>query len=113
MAVRLTVPYIKKLTPPDEGQRFIYDSERQGLALRISANGDISWVLNYSVNGRKRRATIGRWPEWTIEAARDEAADLRRDVRDGLDPLNAPKQQGAQFTMNDLANNYVEVHAAK
>ena len=32
--------------------------------------------------------TIGRWPEWTTVAAREWAKDLRREIDEGVDPLN-------------------------
>ena len=114
MAVRLSTQYLKKLVPPDRGQTVIYDAEREGLAIRITANHVISWVWHYkSTDGRKRRYTIGRWPEWTVEAARDEATDLRRDLRDGIDPQDQPKHEGEFFTVNDLADAYLEQHAQK
>jgi hypothetical protein len=33
--------------------------------------------------------TIGRWPEWSVTAARERAKELRRMIDAGLDPLAA------------------------
>jgi len=33
--------------------------------------------------------TIGRWPEWSMTAARERAKELRRAIDKGQDPLAA------------------------
>jgi integrase len=37
--------------------------------------------------GRRRDMGLGNYPEVTLKEAREKAADLRRQVRDGLDPV--------------------------
>jgi hypothetical protein len=31
--------------------------------------------------------TFGRWPEWSVSAARERAKELRREIDAGADPL--------------------------
>lgn len=43
-------------------------------------------------NGQRRDLGLGPYPEVTLAEARDRAAELRRQVRDGLDPLLEKKK---------------------
>ena len=61
----------------------------RGFLLRVTPNGARSWCLNYRLkdSGRERRITIGDVAAWPISEARKRAAELRRDVDAGGDPL--------------------------
>src|SRR5689334_11887843 len=93
---RITEKTIKGLKPPSTGNEITYDDELAGFGARITANGVISFVLNYRVHGRERRFTIGRFPEYSATAARDEALTLRKQIREGKDPLEAKQQAYAE-----------------
>ncbi len=56
----------------------IFDTEVRGFSLRVLSSGNRCFVLDYRYAGRQRRMTIGRWPEWTVTAARERAKELRR-----------------------------------
>jgi hypothetical protein len=77
----LTDAAIKRLLPPEAGNRIHYD-DPPGFGIRITAAGVRSFVFNYRVrgSGRERRITIGRFPVWSVGAARTEATRLRRLV---------------------------------
>ena len=78
---KLTDAIIRKLEPPASGSRLKYDTERRGLAIRVTAAGARAFVFNYrNRGGQERRKTIGPFPEWSVSAARDEADELRRQV---------------------------------
>jgi hypothetical protein len=107
MAEKLSEKMIKGLTPPEQGNRILYDSLIPGFGIRITARGVISFVLNYYIQGRERRITIGRHPEWSVIAARDRALELRKKVNDGLDPMEQRTQERLQPTMVDLCADYL------
>ena len=48
----------------------IFDTEVLGLSICIYPSGSRSFMFDYRVVGRQRRFTIGRWPEWSVTAAR-------------------------------------------
>lgn len=50
--------------------------------------------------------TIGRYPAWSVAAAREEAKALRRRVDGGDDPLEARLQDRAEATLADLWASY-------
>jgi integrase len=93
MGVKLTEKLIQKLAPPAGGSAIVWDVECRGLGLRTTAACVKSFVLNYrNATGVERRLTIGRFGDWTVAAARDEAKALKRRIDRGEDPLRAEKE---------------------
>jgi integrase len=89
-----------------------------GLAVRVTAAGARSWVLGYRAKGIERRFTIGSIEGWPAEKAwegdpdRDPpvrgAAELRRVVDAGEDPLLEREAARRAPTVDDLAKRYRE-----
>ena len=70
----------------------IFDTEVIGFAARVQASGARTFTIDYRHAGRQRRMTIGRWPEWSVTAARERAKELRRAIeRDELSLHYQPK----------------------
>jgi integrase len=107
MAAKLTDAFIKSLAPPPSGNKIHYDTDVRGFGVRITANGSISYILNYRTElGRERRITIGSYPAWKTVAARAEASELKRRVDRGEDPLGELQGRRAAPTVNDLCDRY-------
>jgi integrase len=114
---RLTDRSIRALPVPVASAVIKYDADLPGFGIRTTAKGVRSFVLNYVVNGRERRMTIGRFPTWSATAAREEARELRRKIDAKIDPL---EEQAAQArvaeaarvapTMRDLFDRYAAEH---
>src|SRR5690606_16625817 len=68
------------------------------------------FALDYRAKGRQRRFTIGRWPEWTVTAAREQAKALRRVIDDGGDPLGEREAGMTAPRIPDLIDRYIETH---
>ena len=66
----------------------VFDECVRGFSLRVFPSGSRLFNLDYRAKGRQRRFTIGRWPEWTVTAAREQAKALRRIIDEGGDPLS-------------------------
>src|SRR3954469_18011989 len=114
---RLTDRTIRALPVSVTGAVITYDADLPGFGIRITAKGVRSFVLNYVVNGRERRMTIGRFPTWSATAAREEARGLRRKVDAKVDPrdehaamLDAAETLRAAPTMRDLFVRYATEH---
>ena len=107
----IDLPTVKKLTPPEHGNRVVWDNEIPGFGVRITSAGVKSFVLSYRIHGRKRRYTIGRYPELTTTAARDEAIELRQKIRKGQDPFEEKHRSDVEPTVYELAKQYLERHA--
>jgi hypothetical protein len=113
MKQRLLDKLVKDLPSPAKGNRVIYDNEIPGFGIRVTKAGAKSFVLNYHVKGQERRHTIGRYPAWSVVAAREEARLLRRAVDKGDDPLRAKQNDRSAPTVRDLWLECEKVHLPK
>lgn len=114
MAQKLTDGVVKRLLLPAEGNRIEYDSEVKGFGCRVTAGGARSFVLNYRTRaGRERRFTIGQFPAWKVAAARQEAAELKKLVDRGGDPLASIAAERAAPTVDDMCTRYAQEHLPK
>ena len=107
----ITQNVIRSLKPPTQGNTVIWDDEVVGFGVRITAGGSIAFVLRYVVNGRERRFTIGKHPDLSPTAAREEAIRRRGDISRGIDPLANREADRSAPTMADLCERYIERHA--
>lgn len=59
-----------------------------GLILVVNASGTRSWLARVrDPNGKRRDIGLGSYPDVSLKEARDRVAELRRQARDGLDPV--------------------------
>ena len=58
-----------------------------GLYLRVRADGSKSWAFRYTLAGRKHWMSLGPLRDVSLAEAREQARQLRNQVRDGYDPL--------------------------
>ncbi len=58
-----------------------------GLYLVVSSSGSKRWILRIMVDGKRKDIGLGGWRDVTLAMARDETQKMRRQVRDGLDPV--------------------------
>ncbi|MEX4007685.1 tyrosine-type recombinase/integrase [Neoaquamicrobium sediminum] len=110
-------PSINALEPPEKGNFIRYDRGHDksvtGLGIRVTAGGSKAFILNYRIGRRERRLTIGDWPDWSITAARDYAAELKRDKIDrGIDPLGEREAQRDAKTISDLCDRFLSDYVA-
>jgi integrase len=109
----ITQKGLAKLPRPEFGNKLYFDGAASGLAVRVTAAGAISFVLNYRIRGRERRYTIGRHPMLTLAEAREEAIHLHSDIVKGGDPLDTRTSEREAPTMKALADDYFEFYAMK
>jgi integrase len=107
---RISETFVKRSDAPSEGNKIHYDDALPGFGLRVTKTGSKAFVLNYSINRRERRLTIGRYPAWSAAAAREEAKSLRRLIDQGEDPLEERNQRKTAPTVDDLWKEYERIH---
>lgn len=99
---------------PVKGRDYqIFDTEVRGFAVCIYRSGSRAFTLDYRYAGRQRRITIGRWPEWTVTAARDRARQLRREIDEGGDPLAGKSELRTAPHVSDMIERYISEHVVK
>ena len=90
-------------------------SDDNGIYLKITPTGNASWQYRYQINGKRRSMGLGSCKQITLSEARTKASDLRKQVKSGIDPLDAKKAEVKikklkQVTFSDLAKKYIESH---
>ncbi|OJF99400.1 tyrosine-type recombinase/integrase [Pararhizobium antarcticum] len=96
---------------PEEGRHYqVFDTEVRGFSIRILQSGGRSFSLDYRFAGAQRRMAIGRWPEWTVTAARERARDLRRVIEEGGDPLGTRGELREAPRFSDMIDRYLAEH---
>jgi integrase len=110
MRGRITEKTIKSLAKPLRGSKITYDNEVKGFGFRIASTDSASFILNYRINGRERRITIGQYPVWSVSQAREQASKLRLMIDNGIDPLAERTEKREAWTVRDLSEEYQRVH---
>ncbi len=99
-------------------------SDGEGLYFQVSKSGVSSWIFRYKRDGRSREMGLGPFPTITLSAARQLAADQRKVLANGSDPLGtrdaereakreAQRQADAsRITFKDLAQEHQNAHGA-
>ena len=88
-----------------------HDTAKQGLKLLVRPTGIKTFVLYRKIQGKPERITIGRFPEVTIEQARNQVDILNAKIASGINPNEEKRGMRTEMTLNDLFNQYMEKYA--
>lgn len=109
--MQFTEKFIQSLKPAIQR----YDAREQrgdGFAIRVFPSGEKSWVYIYTFEGRKRRMTLGGYPNLSLADARKKHREALRTLEKGIDPGFEKQQKKIQaclsVTMSDLIKEYIE-----
>jgi integrase len=99
-------------------------NDGDGLYFQISKAGSPSWIFRYKLDGKSREMGLGPYPTVTLAEARRLAADQRKVLAAGADPLAARdaereakreaerKAQARRITFETLATEYCSAHGS-
>src|SRR5262249_21953593 len=95
------------------GPGIYWDTHKEaprGFGLRVTTALARAWFLNYRLRdtGRERRPTIGDVASWPVQQARERAAEWRRIVDTGGDPLGQLEDRRASPTVAELVARFEE-----
>jgi integrase len=88
----------------------------QGLWLVKRSKEAGKWILRLSISGKRREMGLGRWPDVSIAEARERAADARKTLRDGLDPIverEKAKHKPHRLTVKEAIEGCFEARKAE
>src|SRR5688572_20370819 len=112
--VRLTDTVVRSARP-SKTRYELTDRKSQGLVLRVTPRGEKIWAARYYYRGKQCRATLGNYPDVSLAAARERAAQIRSIVQQGEDPIAAKKKAAEALkygeTVADLVRAWRERHA--
>jgi integrase len=66
-----------------------YHADGGGLYLQVAAGGTKSWIFRYTLRGRQREMGLGSIAAVNLASARVSAAECRRLLASGVDPIEA------------------------
>ena len=89
-----------------------------GLYLQVSAYGTTSWIFRYQIDGVARKKGLGATHTVSLAEAREEAKELRKLVRKGIDPIEVEKAERGRrkaeaakaVTFKECADRCIEAH---
>lgn len=104
---KLTKTVVDGLTPPDNGYSIHFDSELKGFAVRVTAGGVKTFVIERRVDGKVRRMKIGRYGDLTCEQARKIAQKTVLEIASGINPMAAQKKRQLKAkTLQEVFDDY-------
>jgi integrase len=116
-----TIERLKKQAKATPTNRIIWDEGSgtyknkvvdrvRGFGVRLTEAGTITYVLNYHIDGKERRYTIGKLGEYTPITAREEAGKLLGKITNtkGYDPLEERKESKEEPTFSELVTAWLE-----
>jgi len=97
-----------------------YYADGGGLYLQVGPTGNKSWIYRYMLNRRPREMGLGPLHAISLADARQRAAQARKLLVDGIDPIEARNAQRAQqraeaaraLTFQQCADAFVKAHRA-
>ena len=118
MRKALTDTFCKSTPAPSSGRAEWADLRCVGLEFRVTSAGARSWTFRFRdpTTRRTLRASIGSYPEISLSAARKKADDLRAKVADGVNPIDAKRQERSESqsrAFKTLAERYMTEHAMR
>ena len=87
MKVKLTKTFIDNVQVSEKGRDIYTDETMKGFALYVGVTGK-RYILNRRINGKLHRDLVEEVPLITLTAAREKAAIMMVNIRQGLDPYH-------------------------
>jgi integrase len=95
-------------------------SDGLGLYLQVRAGGAKSWIFRYRTNGKLRDMGLGSVTAVSLSQAREKSAACRSLRANGIDPIDAKREESAKsraetslaMTFEQCAAAYIEAHRA-
>jgi integrase len=74
-----------------------YYADGGGLYFRVSKFDTTSWAFRFTVAGKAREMGLGPFPDVSLREARERAAEARKLLRDGVDPIEQRRTASSEI----------------
>ena len=104
-----TKPLLESLPEIKPGERSVYHDTHKnaaGLQLRVTSAGKMFFIQK-RVGGKPERFSIGKFPDYSIENARKEAARLSALIAQGVNPNNDVRALKTETTLQELFDDFL------
>ena len=118
MPKALTSASVEKMKPDPSKRLEIPDALLPGFYLVVQPSGKKSWAVRYRSAGKPIKLTIGTYPAFELQKARDEAKAVLQSVQRGEDPSTAKKDAKAKTLTGDgtviaVVRTFIARHAQR
>jgi len=109
--LNFTKAAVAALTAGEGGRRVAYyDTRARGLCVLVAPRTKSFYVLRF-VAGKAERVFIGRFPDTTIEQARERAGKINSQIDGGANPNEVKRERRRELTLDQLHAEYMKRHA--
>lgn len=110
--INFTKAALAQAGPAGKGQRDYYrDLKEKGLVMAVTSTGTKTFYLYKRIDGRPERLLLGRFPDLTVENARNLAARAKGGIAMGGNPQKDKKAIRDEMTFGALFTEYLEKYA--
>ena len=107
--LNFTKKTLESLPLPLAGKRlYFYDTKVRGLELMVTDQGSKSFKVYRKYNGKPVRVTLGKYPEMTVEKARQEAQKVITTMLEGKNPNEEKKGLRSEMILGDMFTLFME-----
>lgn len=83
-----------------------------GLHLAILPTGGKAWRVSYRLAGKPQTKSFGPYPEVSLAEARRQRDELRKGLRDGIDPMAERKAQRSDQRQHGKLRKWITLQEA-
>ena len=96
----------------DPKKRFdLWDAHILGFGVRVAPSGTKTFIVMYRLHEKKRRVSIGRYPEMSLAEAKQVALNMRAQVASGKDPVAKPASHIDDFA--SVLKDFLKLHCER
>jgi integrase len=109
--LKLTKTQIEKLPLPPSGDYRVWDTQTEGLVVRVLTSGTKNYQVAYRQQRKQRWKTLGPVQSMTLEKARHTATAIRVEIREGVDRFTERTRRENIPTLSTVWDDYLVQHA--
>ena len=94
--------------PPDGKRTYVYDTIVQGLELMITDQGTRVFKVYRKCQDKPVRVTLGKFPQMTVELARDKARKVIAELLEGKNPNEEKHKIRRETTFGKMFETFME-----
>ncbi len=99
---------LMKLPVPEKGRAYHYDEKVPGLCICVTHAASRTFYFYRKVDGRPQRNRLGKFPDVSIDAARDAAKEMTGEIAKGRDPAAERRSRRESLTLGGLYDHWIQ-----
>ncbi len=108
--VNFTIAVLNAARPPAKGRAYHHDAKTPGLCVMVTSKGAKTFYVRKRTVAGVLSVKIGRFPDWTIEQARDKAAEINAQIVKGEDLRAGTTKAHSMTPLGELWEKYKSNH---